>query len=148
MSQYTTSNTQRKIAAKILKCGISKVWIDPKNLDKVNAAITRKDIKRLIEEGIIKKRKEKIKASKSKSKRQGLGSRKGKKHARLPSGKKTQWLKIVRPQRKLLSELKPELEKGVYREIYKKIKGNMFRSKAHLLSYLSEKGLIKKKQKA
>jgi large subunit ribosomal protein L19e len=47
-------NLQKKIAAKILKCGEGRVWIDPKN-EKVKTAITRNDIRRFIKEGIIVK---------------------------------------------------------------------------------------------
>ena len=38
-------NLQRKLAAKVLKCGENRVWIDPKN-EKVKQAITRRDIRR------------------------------------------------------------------------------------------------------
>ena len=47
-------NLQKKLAAKVMKCGVNKVWIDPKN-EKVKQAITRRDIRRFIKEGIIKK---------------------------------------------------------------------------------------------
>jgi len=132
---------QRNLAAKILKCSVKKVWIDPKN-EKVKQAITRRDIRRFIKEGIIKKipdKKAKIKIEKS---QQRAGSRKGSAIARL--GKKTDWLKVVRPQRSLLRELreKNQLKAFAYRKIYKMIKGNAFRSKAHMMSYLKDKELL------
>jgi Ribosomal protein L19E len=46
---------QKSIAAKILKCGKSRVYIDPKALDDVSEAITREDIRMLIKKGLIKK---------------------------------------------------------------------------------------------
>ena len=140
-------NLQKKIAAKILKCGVEKVWIDSKN-EKVKQAITRNDIRRFIKEGVIKKLPDKKKAKrKTKKRQQRIGSRKGSRGARL--GKKTEWLKIVRPQRRLLKELKEKrgLKSSDYRKIYKMIKGNAFRSKAHLMSYLKDKELLKSEKK-
>ena len=137
---------QRNLAAKILKCGIEKVWIDPKN-EKVKQAITRRDVRRFIKEGIIKK----IPAKKAKKRegkgQQKIGSRKGSLLSRL--GKKTDWLKVVRPQRRLLRELKEkkQLKPLAYRKIYKMIKGNAFRSRAHLLSYLKDKELLEDEKK-
>jgi large subunit ribosomal protein L19e len=137
---------QRKLAAKILKCGSEKVWIDPKN-EKVKQAITRRDVRRFIKEGIIKKipdKKAKIKEEKSQQK---AGSRKGSRLSRL--GKKTDWLKVVRPQRRLLRELreKNQLKTFAYRKIYKMIKGNAFRNKSHLMSYLKDKELLEEEKK-
>ncbi|OGI11947.1 hypothetical protein A3K64_00545 [Candidatus Micrarchaeota archaeon RBG_16_36_9] len=137
---------QRNLAAKIMKCSIKKIWIDPNN-EKVRQAITRRDVRRFIKEGIIKKipdKKEKLKEGKS---QQRAGSRKGSAIARL--GKKTDWLKVVRPQRRLLRELKEkkQLKPLAYRKIYKMIKGNAFRSRAHLLSYLKDKELLEDEKK-
>jgi len=140
-------NLQRKLAAKILKCGVEKVWIDPKN-EKVRQAITRRDIRRFVKEGIIKKLPDKKKTKrKAKKRQQKTGSRKGSVGARL--GKKTIWLRIVRPQRRLLKGLKEKgkLKPLAYRKVYKMIKGNAFRSKAHLMSYLKDKELLKEEQK-
>jgi len=137
---------QRKLAAKILKCGSEKVWIDPKN-EKVKQAITRRDIRRFIKEGVIKKIPNKKVEIESKNRQQKAGSRRGTRLTRL--GKKTDWLKIVRPQRMLLRELKSKgrLKPFAYRKIYKMIKGSAFRSRAHLLSYLKDKELLEDEKK-
>jgi large subunit ribosomal protein L19e len=137
---------QKKIAAKILKCGENRIWIDPTST-KVKQAITRKDIRRFIKEGFIKKLPEKKRAKQREKSQQKIGSRRGAKGARI--GKKTEWFKVVRPQRKLLKELKEkeQLKPHAYRMIYKLIKGNFFRSKSHLNSYLKEKDLIKEGKK-
>jgi len=139
-------NLQRKIAAKVLKCGENRIWIDPTNA-KVRQAITRRDIRRFIKEGIIKKLPEKKKSKNKEKIQQRAGSIKGSKGAR--ESKKTSWLKVVRPQRKLLKELKEkkQLNPHVYREVYKLVKGNFFRSKSHLMTYLKEKELIKEDKK-
>ena len=139
-------NLQRKIAAKILKCGENRVWIDPAN-EKVKTAITRNDIRRFIKEGFIKKLPEKKKAKHKEKRQQRTGSIKGSIGAR--ESKKTNWLKVVRPQRRLLKDLKSKnkLSPHAYRTVYKLIKGNFFRSKSHLMTYLKEKKLVTEDKK-
>lgn len=150
-------NIQKRIAADILKCGESRVWMDSDAHDKIRQAITRRDVRGLIKDGLIKKRRGKkslragprrIMLQAAKGRRSGLGSRKGAVGGR--SEKKEKWLKIVRPQRKLLRSLRKEgkLQKAGagtagsdYGTLYKQIKGNMFRSKHHLISHLEERGL-------
>ena len=135
------SSSQKKLAAKILKCGVNKIWIDPKS-EKVSQAITRSDIRSFIKDGVIKKLPAKKNIHKGKKKQQRRGSIKGKAGAR--QRKKEDWLKVVRPQRKLIKELKDtgKLKPGSYRKIYRMIKGRMFRSKTHLRLYLKEKGFL------
>ena len=136
-------NVQKKIAAKVMKCGVEKIWIDPKN-EKVKQAITRRDIRRFIKEGAIKKIPAKKKKKKIAKPQQRMGSRKGTKGAR--RGKKSSWLRVVRPQRKLIKELKEkkQLTPNTYRKVYKLVKGGMFRSKTHLMNYLEDKKMLKK----
>jgi large subunit ribosomal protein L19e len=139
-------NLQRKIAAKVLKCGENRVWIDPTN-PKIRQAITRNDIRRFVKEGFIKKSPEKKKSKNKEKKQQRRGSIKGSAGAR--RGKKTAWLKIVRPQRRILRELKLQgkLVPHAYRTVYKLVKGNYFRNKTHLMTYLKERNLIKEDKK-
>jgi len=134
-------NLQKKIASKILKCGENRVWIDPANT-KVKTAVTRNDVRRFIKEGIIKKLPEKKRAKLKEKSQQRRGSIKGSFGAR--ESKKTKWLKVVRPQRKLLKELKSKnkLSPHSYRVVYKLVKGNFFRSKSHLMTYLKDKKLV------
>jgi len=136
-----TYNKQRKLAAKVLKCGESRIWIDPRS-EKVKQAITRRDIRGFVKEGIIKKLPAKKNNSIAKKRQQRSGSKKGRFTAR--AGKKTSWLRIIRPQRRLLKTMreKSELIEGAYRKVYRRVKGGAFRSKAHLTLYLKNKGLI------
>ena len=46
--------TQKKLAAKILKVGVNRVWIDPEHMEEVSRAITRNSVKALINNGVIK----------------------------------------------------------------------------------------------
>ena len=45
---------QKKMAAQILKCGVNRVWVDPRYVDQVTSAVQKSDIRELIEEGLIK----------------------------------------------------------------------------------------------
>ena len=146
--------SQKIVAAKVLKCGVSRVRI----LDEkaVGEALTREDIRSLIKRGaIIKLPKQgnsrahanKIMGQKKKGRRIGRGSRKGTKKTTAP--KKRTWIRTVRPLRKLLKELRDtnRINRDEYRELYLKIKGGYFRNKKHLLLYLKEKELLKKFEK-
>ncbi|MGC9138326.1 MAG: 50S ribosomal protein L19e [Thermoplasmata archaeon] len=141
---------QKELASKILKCGKSRVYIDPKALDDVSEAITREDIRMLIKKGVIRKlpkkgnsrsRIRKKQEQKKKGLRTGPGSRKGTKYARL--GRKERWIKTIRAVRDELRKLKNEgkIDRKTYRRYYLYAKGGMFRSRAHLLLHL--KGVLK-----
>ncbi len=137
---------QKRLAAKILKVGQSKVWLDPSKKKDIGQAITRIDIKKLIKKNWIKSLPEKPPFPKPfKRKRQGPGSRTGGKHAVV--SKKRKWITTVRPLRKLLKELKQtqQVDQETYKKTYKLIKGGVFRSRAHMRLYLEQRGLLKKK---
>jgi large subunit ribosomal protein L19e len=139
--------TQRRIAADILKCGYYRVWIDPEFIEDVQMAISREDIKELINEGKIKKRPEKgisrfnAKINHERKKRglaRGIGKRKGTKHSIVPS--KTEWINRIRIIRVKLKELrnKGEINPHNYRILYLRAKGGMFQNVKNLLRYIDE----------
>ena len=143
---------QRRVAASILKCGIYRVWIDPNRTEDVAYAVTRDDVRNLIESGTIRKKQKggssrgRIRfamAQRKKGKRKGQGSRKGAKYARYP--KKQRWISTIRPIRAQLRELRDEsmIERNTYRKFYLYSKGGMFKSKSHLLSHLKAEDLLK-----
>ncbi|MEM2943320.1 MAG: 50S ribosomal protein L19e [Methanomassiliicoccales archaeon] len=143
---------QRRIAAKILGCGINRVWIDPNRIEDLADAITRADIRTAIDSGaIIALPKKGISRAriryritqKKKGRRRGPGSRKGSSGARTPEKKR--WIRTIRPIRETLRQLKDEgkISRDVYREFYLKAKGGMFKSKAHLIAHLKMEGHIK-----
>ncbi len=132
---------QRRIAATILKVGEGRVWIDPEATDDVAEAITREDIRGLIEEGVIKKKpkrgvsrgRARIRAMKrALGRRRGYGSRKGTKNARMK--RKRQWIIRIRALRRRLKELRAEgvIDKSTYRRLYTRAKGGDIRSVARL----------------
>src|SRR3989344_6754233 len=96
-----TLRYQKRTAARIMKCGLSRVWIDPVRIKDVQEAITGHDIRRLIKDRVIEKlpkrgissyRKNKIRLQKKKGRRRGQGSRKG----HIGGLQKTQWVKKIR----------------------------------------------------
>jgi large subunit ribosomal protein L19e len=138
---------QKRLASEIMKVGKSKVWIDPAKIKEAQSAITRADIKRLIQQGIIKKMPKKVKMPKKKKKRRrGPGSKKGSRYAGVT--KKRRWINTVRPLRRMLRELKADgsIDNRTYRRLYMLVKGGQFRSRSHLRIYLKQHGILKEKK--
>lgn len=142
---------QKRLAADILKVGISRVWIDPQRISDVESSVTREDIRKLIEEGVIRKlpvrgiSRARYRARMERKRRgrgRGHGSRKGKKGARM--GKKEAWMRKIRALRRRLRELRDsgEIDRRTYRMLYMKAKGGEFRSVRQLNEYV--KGLGEK----
>jgi len=136
---------QKKLAAKVLKIGKSRVWIDPEKREDVGKAITKWDIRRLIKKGIIKELPKKLHKSKELRKKRGYGSRKGKKYSIVP--RKRKWISTIRPLRRLLKELKlsGEIDNQTYKRMRLLAKGGVFRSRSHLRTYLEQHNLLKEK---
>jgi large subunit ribosomal protein L19e len=148
-------DTIKRLAASILKVGQSRVWFDPSASKRISEALTRDDVRKLIEEGLIKKlpkkgvlkfHLKKKKSQKKKGRRRGPGSKKGTKKNRMDQ--KKLWIAKVRAQRKLLIGLKkagkllftPSL---TFKKIYRKIKAGHFKSKRSLLLFFKENNLLK-----
>lgn len=139
------SSLQKKLASKILKVGESRVWLDPSKQKDIEKAITKWDIRKLIKQGAIKALPEKLhKPRERKKRRRGPGSKKGGKYAIVT--RKERWISIVRPLREMLKELKSskQIDNQTYKKLYKLVKGGMFRSRAHLKTYLEQHDLLKK----
>lgn len=148
----TDLRNQRRMASELLKCGKSRVWMDNDRLDEIAKAVTKEDIRILINgkavkskqiTGISSGRKKFVSNQKDKGRRRGHGSRKGAKYARLP--KKDRWIKTIRPIRIYLKTLREEkqISPTVYRKYYMKAKGGEFRSRHHLETHLKSDGIIK-----
>ena len=148
----TDLRNQRRMAASLLKCGVNGVWMDHDRLDEIAKAVTKDDIRILINGKAIKSRqikgissgRKKFNAKqKEKGRRRGHGSRKGAKYARLP--KKERWIRTIRPIRSYLRNLRDEkkIGKSTYRKYYMKAKGGEFRSRHHLKTHLVSDGILK-----
>lgn len=146
--------SQKQIAAKILKCGVSRVRVEASK--EVEEALTREDIRGLIQKGLIKKvqkkgtsrsKARKILSQKKKGRRKGTGRRKGRTGARSPS--KRVWIRSIRGIRNLLRELRDRgrIETRDYRKLLLMAKGGAFRSRKHTLFYIKDKELFKETEK-
>ncbi|MEI7961588.1 MAG: 50S ribosomal protein L19e [archaeon] len=137
----------KELAARLLKVGKGRVYLEPKEMAKVAEAMTKDDIRGLIAERIIKKRGSKeqsmgrnrvLQEKKSRGRRRGKGKRSATRKVR--SEQKLRWIGRVRSQRETLKEMttkNPELVKELgYSKIYRRIKGNYFRGKRHLVEYI------------
>jgi large subunit ribosomal protein L19e len=138
---------QKRLSAQILDCSPKRVIFDNDRLDDIKQAITNRDLRLLIGDGAISKkpmnvtskfRVRKLKVQKSKGRRKGPGSRKGKYNTHFKG--KLVWMNNVRVQRaflRLLSE-KNIITRKAFRELYLKSKGGYFRSRRHIKLYLQE----------
>ncbi|MCS3924758.1 50S ribosomal protein L19e [Methanosalsum natronophilum] len=149
----TDLTNQKRMAAQILNCGYHRVWIDPEASEEIAVAITREDIRGLIDNGSIKAEKvrgvsrgrARIRDAKRKYGHQkGHGSRKGKKGAR--NSRKEQWMKKIRSLRRRLKELRDEgtIDRPTYCKMYRKAKGGEYRNVAHLESHLESQDAIRR----
>lgn len=143
---------QRRLAASILKCGKNRIRFDPDRNDDIKEAITKTDIRSLINNGVISRKRvlntsrfwaRKRKEQKIHGKQKGFGSRKGKKTARL--NPKKSWMNHIRLQRNFIKSLRNRsiINSAAYHELYLKSKGGFFRSLRHLKMYTNERGFFK-----
>lgn len=139
---------QRSIAAKVLKVGEGRIWIDPTRFEDVSLAITREDIRSLIKDGAIMKRPEvgvsrgrhrKVKQQKKKGLKKGPGTRKGP-----VTG--DEWVHRIRSMREFLRLMRRRkiITPAIYRALYLKAKGGAFHDKRQLKAYIEEKGLARR----
>ncbi len=146
---------QKRLAAKILGVGESRIWIDPNRIEDVADAITREEIRGLIKDGVIqvkpvhsnsRERWRKRHLQRKKGRRRGYGKRKGKKTAR--KDKKEEWMDRIRKIRRFLRYLRDNgmIDRKTYRRLYMLAKGGTFHSLASLKHYMKEHGILKEKR--
>ncbi|MBD3260808.1 MAG: 50S ribosomal protein L19e [Candidatus Altiarchaeales archaeon] len=132
---------QRRMAAELLKVGENKVNFNQERLEEVADALTREDIRYLINSGAIAAKQEKgqsrgrirqAKQKRSKGLKTGHGSRKGTAKARYDT--KRLWVVKVRALRDELRKMRQEdiVDQSTYRKLYNQIKGGLFHSRRHL----------------
>lgn len=145
---------QKRLAARIMDCSPQRIVFNPEKLVDIKEAITKFDVRRLINQGIItrapiqgiaKFRTRKAAAQKRRSRRVGQGSRKGSANARADD--KLQWMRQIRTQRDLLKRLRDHelIAQQTFNEMYMKAKGGFFRSTRHIKLFLQEQELFLKK---
>lgn len=143
--------SQRRMAARVLGVGLNRVWIDPDEAEEVESAITKEEIRRLIHEGVIRKRppvgisrgrKRAFREKRSRGRRRGPGSRKGSK-----AEAKHEWINRIRSIRRRLRKLRDRrmLSRKDYRRLFTMAKGGSFRSVAHLNEFVQARKLVKER---
>jgi large subunit ribosomal protein L19e len=143
----TDLKAQKRLAADVLGVGKNRVRFDPDAQGEIADAITRDDIRELVDSGVISakdakgnsrgKARERAK-KRSYGHQKGHGSRKGKAGAR--QNKKEDWTSRIRAQRRELRDLRDdgEIDRSQYRELYDMASGGEFDSVADLQRYIDD----------
>ena len=143
----TDLSAQKRLAADVLDVGKNKLWFDPERQGDIAEAITREDIRELVDDGVIRaeepKGNSRGRARERQKKRsyghqKGAGTRRGKAGAR--QNEKEEWESRIRAQRTHLRELRDEgdLDKSEYRDLYDKAGGGEFDSVADLERFMDD----------
>jgi len=150
----TDLSSQRRLAARILKIGKNRVWINPERMDDVDGAITREEVRKLIhekvivslpEKGVSRSRAKIIRAKKAKGRRSGPGSITGSAHAKVT--KKEAWMIKIRSLRRKLRALKTSrvIAETTYTQYYRMAGSGRFESIADLERNLKANDLWRKR---
>ena len=131
-----------------MKAGRSRLWINPEEFGRVESAITKEEIRKLIHEGVIVTKRERgvslgrHRAKTRKKKGRGPGSKKGSIHNR-----KRIWVNKIRTLRFRLKGLKDKkiITPKIYRKLVLLAKGGTFRSVSHLNEYLKSHDLTRRR---
>ena len=137
----------KAIAQRLLNCGETKLWMNPAELERIKESMTTEDIRALIKDGIIKRKKEQqhsrgrariLRGKKRKGRKRGFGKRTGRKKARMQ--RKKSWILSVRALRKHVRLLRVEkkIDRKMYSKIYNLIKGGYFKGKRYIDLYVQE----------
>ena len=141
----TNLRAQKRMAADVLDVGKSRLWFDPDEQSEIADAITREDIRDLVDQGVIRADEAKGNSkgrARERADKRSYGHRKGGGTRRGGSGgrkaEKDDWGSRIRAQRRRLKELRDDgpLTPTQYREAYNKASGGEFDDVARLEAYL------------
>lgn len=132
----------KRVASQILGRGENALRMRPESMEEIRKAITRDDVRKLIQSGAvtaIKPKWELHKPAKQEKRKRGRGKRRGSAKAR----RGRVWEKKVRSQRLLIKRLKymKKVDNATFKRYYLLIKGNQFPDKRSLLLHLSDEGI-------
>ncbi|MFB6113396.1 MAG: 50S ribosomal protein L19e [Halodesulfurarchaeum sp.] len=140
-------SAQKRLASDVLDVGENRIWFDPSAQGDIAEAITREDIRELVQDGTIqaeeprgnsrgraRERDEKRRYGH----RKGPGTRKGRAGAR--NDPKDDYKNRIRAQRQTLRELRADgtLTHSEYRQLYSMANGGEFDSVRRLRAHIEE----------
>ena len=137
----TDLSAQKRMAADVMDVGKSRVWLDPERQGDIAEAITRADVRELVDEGAIRAEEPKGNSrgrARERQEKRAYGHRKGQGTRRGTAGgrenKKDKWVSSIRAQRRKLRELRDDgtISRSTYRELYDRASGGEFDSVADI----------------
>ena len=143
----TDLTAQKRLAADVLGVGKNRVRFDPEAQGEIADAITRDDVRDLVEDGVIEAettqgnsrgRARERNEKRAYGHRSGHGSRKGTSGGRTDESE--EWQSRIRAQRRTLRELRDddEITRSQYRELYDMASGGEFDSVGDLRRYVDD----------
>ena len=143
----TDLTAQKRLAADVLGVGKNRVRFDPEAQGEIADAITREDVRDLVEDGVIEAeptqgnsrgRARERNEKRAYGHRSGHGSRKGTSGGR--TDESAEWQSRIRAQRRTLRELRDddEITRSQYRELYDMASGGEFDSVRDLRRYVDD----------
>ncbi len=120
--------TKKKLAARTLGVGVGRIVLVAERIPEISEAITKQDIRDLVDSKAIYVKDVKGRLTKKKSGKRGEGKVK-----KIVGTRKRDYIRLTRKLRKFAKQLQLQgrIDSEKYKEIRKQIKARTFRSKGH-----------------